>query len=125
MSSSYGGLGLTNLLEQEVALTVEQIDRLRELQKNQFNSLLHTECYVDTDIMQMEARMPEYSHYRFIEQDKFHLRLMAIEAERRRHNALYNDKMNTLQQKLLSLMQKHGQLSLHSSRYAIPKVKYR
>lgn len=116
ISRTNGSLSLTTLLEQEVALTVEQIDRLRELQKNQHLSLLRTECYVDTDLMQMEARLPSYSEQRFVERDKFHQRLMAIETERRKQSVFYNDKMQVLQQKLLSLMQKHGQISFHNQK---------
>lgn len=110
---SNASLSLTSLLEQEIALTVEQMDRLRQLNKDQLRSLLRTECYVDTDLMQMEARLPPEDDRRFAERDKFHKQLMAVEAERRKLSIFYDEKMRICQQKLLSLMQKHGQISIH------------
>lgn len=106
-------LSLTSLLEQEIALTVEQIDKLRQLNKDQFRSLLRTECYIGTDLMQMEERLPHESPLRFAEKDKFHLRLQAVEAERRKLSIFYEEKMRMFQRQLLGLMQKHGQLSIH------------
>ena len=110
----YSG-SITTLLEQEIALTLEQIDRLRGLQDRQLLSLCRTECYVDTELMQMEQRMPRYSPYRFPERDKLQKRLFDIEAERRRHSVFYEGQMQGLQGKLLSLMRKHGQVSIPRS----------
>jgi len=110
---SNASLSLTTLLEQEIALTVEQIDRLRQLNKDQLRSLLRTECYVDTDMMQMEARLRPEDERRFAERDKFHKQLLSIETERRKLAIFYDEKMRISQKQLLSLMQKHGQLSVH------------
>ncbi len=107
----YSGSAITTVLEQDIALTLEQIDRLRELQKNQLRSLCRTECYVDTELMQMEERTPRYSPYRFPERDKLQGRLFMIEAERRKGSVFYEERIQGLQRKLLSLMQKHEQLS--------------
>ncbi len=109
----YSG-SITTLLEQDIALTLEQIDRLRALQKGQSKSLRRTECYVDTELMQMEERTPRYSPYRFPERDKLQKRLFDIEAERRKHSVFYEDRLQGLQKKLLSLMQKHGQLDVRN-----------
>ncbi len=111
----YSSLPITSLLEQDIALTLEQIDRLRNLQQRQLTSLCRTECYVDTELMQMEERTPRYSPYRFPERDKLQKRLFAIEAERRKQAASYEDKIQCLQSKLLSLMQKHKQLRIQKS----------
>ncbi len=106
------GFSITTLLEQDIALTIEQLDRLRELHKGQLKSLCRVECYVDTELMQMEERTPRYSPYRFPEREKFHQRLFLIEAERRKHFVFYEERMQGLQKRLLLLMQRHGQLRI-------------
>ncbi len=111
----YSGLSITSLLKQDITLTLEQIDRLRDLQERQLRSLCRTECYVDTELMQMEERTPRYSPYRFPERDKLQKRLFAIEAERRKRAVMYEDRLQGLQNKLLSLMQKHKQLDVRSN----------
>ncbi len=103
---------VTTILEQEIALTLEQLDGLRQLHGRQLRSLCRTECYVDTELMQMEERTPRYSPDRFPERDKFHSRLFLIEAERRKGAVFYEDGMQGLQRRLLSLMQKHEQLNV-------------
>jgi len=114
-NSQYTGFEVTSLIEQEIALTLDQIDRLRSVQTYQNRSLCRVECYVDTELMQMEERAPQYSPYRFPEREKFQQRLFGIEAERRKNSMIYEDKMQNLQRKLLSLMQKHEQLNLRNS----------
>lgn len=106
------GFSITTLLEQEIALTIEQLDRLRELHKGQLRSLCRAECYTDTELMQMEERTPRYSPYRFPEREKFHQRLFLIEAERRRQVVFYEERMQGFQKRLLLLMQRHGQLRI-------------
>ncbi len=107
----YSGL-VTTSLEQDITLTLEQMDRLRGLQERQMTSLCRTECYVDTELMQMEERTPRYSSERFPERDKLQKRLFDIETERRKHGVFYEDRLQGLQKKLLSLMQKHKQLDV-------------
>jgi len=103
---------ITTSLIQDIAFTLEQIDRLRALQNGQSKSLRRTECYVDTELMQMEARTPRYSPERFPERDKLQKRLFDIEAERRKHSVFYEDRLQALQKQLLSLMQKYGHLNI-------------
>ncbi len=105
---------ITTSLKQEIALVLEQMDRLSDLKKRQSRSLCRTECYVDTELMLMEARTPRYSSRRFPERDKLQKRLFDIEAERRKHSILDEDRLQELHRKLLSLMQKYGHLTLRS-----------
>ncbi len=105
-----GCSSVTTLIEQEIALTLEQLDGLRSLHDRQLRSLCRTECYVGTELMQMEERTPRYSPYRFPEREKFQSKLFLIEAERRKGSVFYEERIQSLQRKLLSLMQKHEQL---------------
>lgn len=106
---------IISLIEQEIALTLEQIDRLRSLHQNQLYSLSQANCYINTELMQMEARTPRYSPYRFPERDKLQHRLFAVESERRRESVFYEGQIQGLQRRLLSLMQKHRQLDIQNS----------
>ncbi len=114
-NSKYTGFEVTSLIEQEIALTLDQFDRLRSVQTYQNRSLCRVECYVDTELMQMEERTPRYSADRFPEREKFQQKLFIIESERRRNSIMYEDKMQNLQRRLLSLLQKHEQLNLRNS----------
>ena len=103
---------ITSLLEQEITLTLDNLDSMRKLHNKQLKSLRRAECYTDTELMQMEAREPKYSSHRFPEREKFQQRLFAIEAERRKHRVFYEERMQSIQKDLLSLIQKHQQVDV-------------
>ena len=102
---------ITALIEEEVALAVEQLDSLRELHKEQLQGLLRAECYVGTELMQLQNLIPRWSLDRPPERERLHNQLSAIEVERRKHIAVYEDKLRGLYEKLLLLAQRHGQVS--------------
>ncbi len=99
-------------LRREIALTVDQIKRLRERHDEQFSKLLKLEISVDTDLMQMENRQPRYQPYHFPEKEKLKQRLFDIEKERRNLSLRLEDKTQTLEDRLLSLLNKHQQLDI-------------
>ncbi len=98
-------------LVQEIALILDQIDGWRGTRERLDHSLLRAECYTDTELMQMEARTPKYSPYRFPEREKLQRRLFEIEKERRRFILSNEEKMQDVHQRLLSLLEKHDQLT--------------
>ena len=98
------------LIEDDLALTLNQIDELKERGKDTIQSLLESECYIETEIMQMEARTPRYSSYRFPERAKLQSRLGRIAEERRRFTLTHAEKLDSLHNQLLSLLKKHRQL---------------
>ena len=89
-----------------------RLNGLRERHDEQFRRLLRVECYIDTELMQMEARKPRYAFYHFPEQDKLKQRLFNIEKERRNLSIRLEEKTQTLEEKLLSLINKHEQLDM-------------
>jgi hypothetical protein len=103
---------IPSILRREIALTVEQIQRLRERHDEQFHRLLKVECYVDTELIQMEQRQPRYAPYHFPEKDKLKQRLFDIEKERRNLSLRLEEKAQGLEEKLLSLINKHEQLEV-------------
>ena len=103
---------IPGIIRREIALTVDQIKRLREQHDEQFRRLLRIECYVDTELMQMEQRQPRYTPYHFPEKDKLKQRLFEIEKERRNLSLRLEDKTQSLEERLLSLINKHQQLDI-------------
>lgn len=100
------------MIRREIALTVDQIKRLKERHDEQFRRLLRVECYVDTELLQMEQRQPRYVPYHFPEKDKLRQRLFDIEKERRNLSLRLEDKTQSLEDHLLSLINKHQQLDI-------------
>lgn len=95
---------IPSIVRREIALTVDQIKRLKEKHEEQFLRLLRIECYVDTDLMQLEERVPRYAPYHFPEKEKFKQRLFEIEKERRGLSLKLEEKTQGLEDKLLSLV---------------------
>jgi len=103
---------IPSTLRREISLTVDQIKRLRDRHDEQFRRLLKLECYVDTDLIQMEKRQPRYIPYHFPEKEKLKQRLFDIEKERRNLSLRLEEKTQALEDRLLSLLNKHQQLDI-------------
>jgi hypothetical protein len=103
---------IPSIVRREIALTVDQIKRLKERHEEQFDRLLRIECYVDTDLIQLEQRIPRYTPYHFPEKEKFKQRLFEIEKERRNLSLKLEEKTRGLEGKLLALINKHEQLDV-------------
>ncbi|MEN6384054.1 MAG: hypothetical protein ABFD79_02540 [Phycisphaerales bacterium] len=101
---------IPGMIRREIALTVDQIRRLQERHDEQFMRLLRVECYVDTELLNMEQRQPRYAPYHFPEKDKLKQRLFDIEKERRNLSLRLEEKTQSLEDRLLSLINKHQQL---------------
>ncbi len=100
-------------LMREIAFVLDQIDTLRNTYDRLGQSLLQVECYTDTELMQMEARMPRYSPYRFPEREKLQRRLGDIEKERRRLAIGKEEALQRLHARLLVLLNRRDQLEIH------------
>ena len=100
----------TWLIAEQVALTLDQLDQLRRRGRELGNALLEAECDVETELMQMEQRTPRYSPYRYPEREKLQRRLARLAEEGRRLVIAQAEKLDSLQERLLSLLQKHRQL---------------
>lgn len=99
-------------LEREIALVMEQIEVLRTTQSRLSKSLLQVECYVDTELLQMELRTPRYSPYRYPEHEKLQRRLLDIEHERRDRSVVHEQRLADLHKRLLDLLNQHAVLTL-------------
>ena len=97
-------------IERELALILDQIDQARRLQRSLAGSLLRNECSIDTELMQMEARTPRYSPYRYPEREKLQRRLLELERERRDHATSQVERLQALHQRLLALLNRHAAL---------------
>ena len=105
---------LPAILRREIALTLDQLEHLKFLRKDQFRQLLRLECFVDTKIMQLRQGIPWYTIGHFPEEQKFYKQLFDIDKERRQLTLRLHDKKQTLEDRLLSLINKHEQLDLRT-----------
>ncbi len=103
-------------LEQELALTLDHLDKTRELHESLRRNLVRIECYVDNELIDMERRTPKYSPYRFPEREKLQRRLIRIEEERRRLALQEHEQVRELRAQLLSLLGKRELLRVDRGR---------
>ncbi len=106
-----GGFSPASFIEDEIALRLDQIDRTRRRWEQMGESLTQAECYIETELMQMEQRTPRYSPYRYPEREKLQRRLAHIGQERRRLTISFAEKLDELHDRLLSLLRQRRQLA--------------
>ena len=102
-----------SIIEDEVALVLHQIDTSRERERDTLDSLLNEECGIGTELLQMEARTPRYSPYRFPEREKLQRRLGQLSQERRRFSIFQGEKLDGLHNRLLALLGRRRLLSFN------------
>jgi len=103
---------IPSMLRREIAMTVEQLEQIKFLTKDQMRRLLKQECDINTEMKYYRQSIPWYTTSRFPEEQKLQQRLFDIEKERRKLNCQYHDKRKTLEDQLLDLVNKHEQLDL-------------
>ena len=103
---------IPSTIRREIGLTLDHISRQQQLHDQRMLQLLRIECTVDTDLMRLEKRIPWYTPHPFPEKEKLKKRLFEIEKERKDLRLHLEDKKQTLEERLLSLMNKHQQLDI-------------
>lgn len=111
------GFSVTSLLEQEIELTLEQLRKLRDQEpdKSQFDSFSQPERHINAGFMQADHYTPQYSEhsaYSYNQQpncNKLQPRPYVMKAEPNREPIVHDDRIQELQQKLFSLLEKHKQ----------------
>jgi hypothetical protein len=85
------------MIARQLALTLDEIAQVRRLHRELERSLLVTECYIDTGLLQG----PDPG-----ERARLHAQLLTIATERRRLAMTKNDQLRALHQRLLELLNK-------------------
>ncbi len=98
---------IPGIVRREIALVVDQISQMKKLHEEQMLRLLRIECYVNTDLMQLEQHIPRYAFYHFPEKEKLQKRLFDIEGERRRLRFRLADSKRASEDRLLDLVNRH------------------
>lgn len=62
---------IPSILKNKIALTVDQIKRLRGFHQNQNSRFSKIESDVGTELLQVEDRLPRYSPLKYPEREKF------------------------------------------------------
>ena len=104
-------VSVSSFITENIALTLDQIERQRLRGREIFESLLESECYIGTELIQMEQRTPRYTPYRFPEREKLQRRLGEISKERRRFVVSDTEKLDALHSQLLAFLTKHRQVN--------------
>lgn len=102
--------GIDHILDNELALTLDQLTGIRKLHASLDRRLLLLECYVDTEIIQSSPRPPFYYDRYWHERQMLRRRLLHIEDERRKLALKHEDSMRPLQDKLLTLLHRRALL---------------
>jgi len=97
-------------IRREITLTMDHIAHQEAFHEKQLKELLRTECAIGTDLKQLEQRIPEYTLDYFPEKEKLKQRLFDIEKDRRQLNLRHQEKIHTIENRLLNLIHKHQQL---------------
>ena len=98
------------ILERDIALAMAQIEGLRDQQQRLRQTLREAECYIDTELMQMELRTPRYSPYRYPEREKLQRRLQQIQRDEMHFAVRESAELRELHGRLLYLINEHGHL---------------
>ena len=108
----YWDTSIPATIRRELGLSLDHISRQKQLHERQLRRLLRIECYTDTDLIQLECRIPRYTPHHFPEKEKFKKRLFEIETERRNLTLRLEEKNQSLEDRLLNLLDKHEQLDI-------------
>jgi hypothetical protein len=103
---------LPSSLRRQIALTLDQMRRQDQLHERQLLELLRAECAVGTDLLQLQQRIPRYTPHHFPEKEKLKKRLSDIDKERRALNQQRQDKVQSLEDRLLTLIHTHEQIDI-------------
>ena len=111
-NDTYWDTSIPATIKREIALIVDQINRHQESHEKQLRQLLQMECAVGTDLMELDQRIPWYTPNYLPEKDTLKQRLFDIEKDRRKLNQRHQEKLHTLEDRLLNLIHKHEQLDI-------------
>ncbi len=106
------GFSASSILKDEMALTLHQLSGLRARGKKIEESLLQEQSEINTELMQMEQRTPRYSPYRYPEREKLQRRRGRIREQQRRLMEATAEKLDSLHDRLLSLLSKRKQVEM-------------
>ena len=101
-----------SVLEKEIALTLGHIEAVRNLHEARRRSLVRAECYVMTELLQIEKHKYSYTLFHFPEQQKLQTMLFKIEQDRQRAAAHEVERLQGLEDRLLNLVSKHIQVNI-------------
>ena len=97
-------------VENEIALAVDHLRRLRDFHGSIARDIVRQECYLGTEIIQREPRAPVYVDPRLPERDRLRDRLRSLSEEKRRWLARYVERRQDLLDRLQRLLTRRALL---------------
>ena len=101
----------TFLLEQEIALTAEQLERSKALHDEQLRRIIRAETYVDTDLISLDSYHLRLFVHRHKVRDNLKTKLLKLDMERRSLITSHEQQVIRFQSTLLTLLQQHSRLA--------------
>ena len=98
-------------MEREIALTLDHLNRVREVHDDERHRLHRWEGTVNNELLQIEPRGPEYVDRHTLHRQILRSRLFKIDDERRQLNLHESKEVQGLQDRLLQLLNAHAQLT--------------
>jgi len=93
-----------SLLEEEIAFTVEKLDRLREIQKEQLDDIHETRFRIVGYLKRLDKYREDPRR------DIFHSRILRLDEEQRRRHTIHERDVRDMQNHLRSLLTQHAHL---------------
>ncbi len=119
------GFSAGSILKDEIALTLHQLSGWRARERDMSQRLCQEECEIGTELLQMEQRTPRYSPYRYPEREKLQRRRSRVLEQGRRITVSCAEKADALHDRLLSLLNKHRQVTPEWREEAVEKGRQR
>ncbi len=101
----------TTGIEREIALTLDHLNRVRELHDDERHRLHQWEGTVNNELLQIEPRGPVYVDLHTLHRQILRSRLFKIDDERRQLNLRESKEVQGLQDRLLQLLNAQAQLT--------------
>ena len=99
------------IVAQKIALALDQIEHIRELDRLHHKELLQLECKIDTQIMQLAPEYGQQEDDLISQRDKLDNKLQCIDRDKRKQTLDSEALLRNMQDRLLNLLQKHAQLA--------------
>lgn len=97
----------TSMLEEQISLLWEHLQRMQIVHQEHLRSMLHAECYVDTDLMALDCNNPVLWQARNTVRDRLKDKLLDLARERRIALVNHERDRRVLEDRLLQVLTEH------------------
>lgn len=100
----------TAVIEREISLILDHLDRIRQLYQIQKKQMIRLECRIGTQIKQLYPKTPYSIDTRWKDRERLQGKILKIEQERRKLKLIQQEQIRQLYDQLLKAMNRYRQL---------------